>query len=244
VPGEYDLNGAGVGGGVGYGHGVGSDVSGGSFQAGVGSGTITSQSVANLSLNGRNFMALTALAPGVALSRGQLGGYVLDSSGAVISNAHLEIQNIATHTTWSAETTEEGSWLILGLPSGMYQITASATGFQSARQHVSYDEANPSAYRISLNVGAATETVMVEAEAPVLNTTSSSVISLKDKKHKMAATPPPPPAASANVFNLQQRVAGVLPIAVDVPRAGTSYRFVRPLVVNEETKLAFTYKTK
>jgi len=35
-----------------------------------------------------------------------------------------------------------------------------------------------------------------------------------------------------------------LPIAVDVPRAGTSYRFIRPLVVNEETKLAFNYKTK
>jgi hypothetical protein len=35
---------------------------------------------------------------------------------------------------------------------------------------------------------------------------------------------------------LQQRVAGVLPIAVDVPRAGTSYRFIRPLVVNEEIR--------
>ena len=216
---------------------------GDTFQGGAGSGTITSQSVANLSLNGRNFMALTTLAPGVALSRGQLGGYVYDSSGAVIPNAHLEIQNVATHTTWNAETTEEGSWLILGLPSGTYQITASATGFQSARQHVSYDEANPRGYRIALNVGAAAETVMVESAADMLYTRSSS-ISSKDKKHKVAATPPPAPTASANVFNLQQRVAGVLPIAVDVPRAGTSYRFVRPLVVNEETKLAFTYKTK
>ncbi len=216
---------------------------GDTFQGGAGSGTITSQSVANLSLNGRNFMALTTLAPGVALSRGQLGGYVYDSSGAVIPNAHLEIQNVATHTTWNAETTEEGSWLILGLPSGAYQITASATGFQSARQHVSYDEANPRGYRIALNVGAAAETVMVESAADMLYTRSSS-ISSKDKKHKVAATPPPAPTASANVFNLQQRVAGVLPIAVDVPRAGTSYRFVRPLVVNEETKLAFTYKTK
>jgi hypothetical protein len=51
-------------------------------------------------------------------------------------------------------------------------------------------------------------------------------------------------AASPNVANLQQRVAGVLPVAVDVPRAGNSYRFVRPLVLDEETKLTFTYKTK
>jgi len=76
--------------------------------------------------------------------------------------------------------------------------------------------------------------------------TESSMLSSKDKKHKgmPAAPPPPPPQASVNVYNLQQRVAGVLPIAVDVPRAGISYRFVRPLIVNEETKLSFTYKTK
>ena len=51
-------------------------------------------------------------------------------------------------------------------------------------------------------------------------------------------------AASANVFSLQKRVAGVLPVRVDVPRAGNSYRFVRPLVLGEETKLTFSYKTK
>jgi hypothetical protein len=39
-------------------------------------------------------------------------------------------------------------------------------------------------------------------------------------------------------------VAGVLPIAIDVPHAGTSFQFVRPLVVDEETRLTFSYKTK
>jgi len=65
----------------------------------------------------------------------------------------------------------------------------------------------------------------------------------RDRKDK-TLPPPPAPSASANVFALQQRVAGVLPVAVDVPRTGTSYRFVRPLVVSEETKLAFNYKTR
>jgi hypothetical protein len=48
--------------------------------------------------------------------------------------------------------------------------------------------------------------------------------------------------ASANVANLQRRVAGVLPIRVDVPKAGNSYRFVRALVVDEETRLTFSYR--
>ena len=29
-----------------------------------------------------------------------------------------------------------------------------------------------------------------------------------------------------------------------VPRAGSAYRFVRPLVVDEETKLTFNYRNK
>jgi hypothetical protein len=50
--------------------------------------------------------------------------------------------------------------------------------------------------------------------------------------------------ASANVVNLQKRVAGVLPVAIDVPRAGTSFSFVRPLVLDEETKVTFSYKSR
>jgi hypothetical protein len=50
--------------------------------------------------------------------------------------------------------------------------------------------------------------------------------------------------ASANVLNLQRRVAGVLPIRVDVPRTGISYSFVRTLLIDEETKVTFNYKIK
>ena len=50
--------------------------------------------------------------------------------------------------------------------------------------------------------------------------------------------------ASANVMNLQRRVAGVLPVAIDVPHAGTSFSFVRPLVLDEETKVTFSYRSR
>jgi len=49
---------------------------------------------------------------------------------------------------------------------------------------------------------------------------------------------------SQNVFSLQRRVAGLLPVAVDVPRSGKSYRFVRPLVLEEETRITFQYKSR
>jgi len=51
-------------------------------------------------------------------------------------------------------------------------------------------------------------------------------------------------APSQNVFNLQRRVEGVLPVRVDVPRAGSAYKFVRPLVIDEETRVSFDYRSR
>ena len=58
------------------------------------------------------------------------------------------------------------------------------------------------------------------------------------------ADQPAAQAPSQNVFNLQRRVAGVLPVRIDVPRAGASYRFVRPLVLDEPTRVSFEYRMK
>ena len=33
-------------------------------------------------------------------------------------------------------------------------------------------------------------------------------------------------------------------MAVEVPHTGTSFQFVRPLVLNEEIKVTFSYKSK
>jgi hypothetical protein len=49
-------------------------------------------------------------------------------------------------------------------------------------------------------------------------------------------------APSQNVVNLQTRAAGVLPIRVDVPRAGVSHQFAKPLVVNTEATVKLRYK--
>jgi len=51
-------------------------------------------------------------------------------------------------------------------------------------------------------------------------------------------------APSQNVQNLQRRAAGVLPVRMDIPRAGTSHRFVKPLVIDEETLVSFRYKRR
>ena len=51
-------------------------------------------------------------------------------------------------------------------------------------------------------------------------------------------------APSQNVVDLQRRTAGVLPVRIDVPRAGTSHQFVKPLVVDQEVTVGFRYKRR
>ena len=46
------------------------------------------------------------------------------------------------------------------------------------------------------------------------------------------------------VVNLQRRTAGVLPIRVDVPKAGTSMQFVKPLVVDQAVAVTLRYKQR
>jgi hypothetical protein len=114
-----------------------------------------------------------------------------------------------------------------------------AAGFQSSVRDFTYDASQPLHLNSSLNVGAATDTITV-TESGRQMVQESRRIERNLKKQVTAADT----SASPNVLNLQRRVSGVLPVRIDVPRAGTSYRFVRPLVVDEETTVTFTYKSK
>jgi hypothetical protein len=136
----------------------------------------------------------------------------------------------------------------MGLPSGNYKVKLDSSGFKTSVNNVRYDSSQPSMFGGVLSVGAATETVEVSAEAPMINTESASLSSTVEGRNysRVAALAPGAVSqnASVNVMNLQKRVAGVLPVAIDVPRAGTSFSFVRPLVLDEETKVTFSYKSR
>ncbi|MGA1989167.1 MAG: carboxypeptidase-like regulatory domain-containing protein [Candidatus Sulfotelmatobacter sp.] len=189
---------------------------------------------------------------------GQMAGYVVDPSGAVVPNTQITItaNNGASRT---ATTDGQGRWLIAGLPTGNYKARADAPGFKSGMFNLNYDANQPSMYDFPLSVGSVSETVEVRAAQvqeqadTVLSTgamteqeISSIPLNGRDSAQRMKM---PPGAsnqntASANVMNLQRRVAGVLPVAIDVPHAGTSFSFVRPLVLDEETKVTFSYRSR
>lgn len=190
---------------------------GGSFQAGVGVGGV---------------------AP-LSLFPGQLGGYIVDPSGAVVVNAQVSVTQLDTGAQRNVATDSSGRWVVSNIPSGRVKITASSQGFKNVVNNLNYDANNPTTFSFALQIAAAMETVEARADSATAMRDSRQIEhDLKQKDESNAG------AASSNVFNLQRRVAGVLPVRVDVPRAGSSYRFVRPLVLDQETKVTFTYKTK
>ena len=90
----------------------------------------------------------------------------------------------------------------------------------------------------------ATAVVVQTQTVQVMADTIESRISQRNERDARKNAEKQQMAASSNVTNLQQRISGVLPVRVDVPRAGNSYNFVRPLVLDEETRVTFTYKSK
>jgi hypothetical protein len=106
----------------------------------------------------------------------------------------------------------------------------------SASREVDHDASRPGRHSFQLQVGGTTNTVEVNsANADKKESQQAERLGRQNAAAKDVE-------ASANVTELQKRVVGVLPVAVNVPRAGNSYRFVRPLVMDEETKVTFNYR--
>ena len=172
---------------------------------------------------------------------GQLGGIVLDPSGAVVSGARVSLTNSATGATIDAITNPAGRWIVSNLPSGPGKLRVEANGFQNLEQSFNYDASRPAQYLSKLSLGGTAESVEVMAQAvngPMNGRNDQQLAQLESNAKKQTANP------SANVVNLQRRVAGVLPVAIDVPRTGTSFQFARALVLDEETKVTFSYKSR
>jgi hypothetical protein len=176
---------------------------------------------------------------------GQLGGVVVDPSGAVVSGARVTVTNSDNGFAETAVTDAAGRWMVSNFPAGRGKIRVDETGFKSTVEDITYDASRAAEYPMTLSLGSTAESIEVTAESTTVDTLSTNTrnytqlqqLEANEKKQEQKA-------ASANVMNLQRRVAGVLPVAIEVPRTGTSFQFVRPLVLDEETKVTFTYKSK
>jgi hypothetical protein len=170
-------------------------------------------------------LALLVLLPVAAMAQSGISGIVKDTSGAVLPGVTVDADVLGVRR--SATSGGDGVFRLSGLPSGTARLTAHLAGFTSQTQVVPFNQ-EPTGVNFTLSVGALQETVTVSGQSPA------------ERKNEAGRAEPP----SQNVVNLQRRAAGVLPIRVEVPRAGTSHQFVKPLVIDQAATVSFKYKRR
>src|SRR2546425_2418171 len=119
----------------------------------------------------------------VGTIRGQVSasvsGRVEDSSGAALPGATVTVTSLETGASRSLRTDEAGTYRVLSLPVGRYEVKAEAAGFKSAfRTGVTLGVGEQALVNLKLEVGAVQDEVAVIGDASVVNTTTASVSGL------------------------------------------------------------------
>jgi hypothetical protein len=126
------------------------------------------------------FCVATASAQGI---NGSFAGGVTDQTGAVVPAALITATNIDTKVTYTAKTTSEGRYALPALPVGTYQVEVVKAGFKTdAATNIKLDMQQTVTLDFKLEVGAASETVTVTTEAPLLDRLTSEVGDSMDDK--------------------------------------------------------------
>jgi hypothetical protein len=105
---------------------------------------------------------------------GTIRGSILDPSGAAIVGAVVDISNSVSHYDQKTVTDGQGRFELDNLPFNNYHITAAAPGFQGNVEDVAVRTPVPLDVKVSMQLGAASTTVNVEAAGDLIETVSTT----------------------------------------------------------------------
>src|ERR1019366_1711969 len=109
-------------------------------------------------------------------SMAQIGGIVRDASGLAIAGAGVKATQTATGAARTATSSSNGEYQLTNLPIGPYQIEISKTGFSKYVQSgVILQVASSPTIDATLQVGAVSDQVTVQADAALVETRSTGV---------------------------------------------------------------------
>ena len=113
---------------------------------------------------------------------GEANGTVTDSSGAVVPGATVTLKNQGTNIQNHATTNNSGFFVFVNVEPGSYKLKVEKQGFKSVESDVQVAVSQSVTQNVSLNVGDTATTVEVTAQAPVLDSTSSSLGTVIEEK--------------------------------------------------------------
>jgi carboxypeptidase family protein/TonB-dependent receptor-like protein len=121
-------------------------------------------------------MTLAAPSAHAQVLYGSLVGNVTDSTGGALPGAMVTIEQSETQFKREAVTDSAGGYHFNTVPSGTYTISITMSGFRPiSRRNVPVSLNSVARVDVRLEVGQVTETVMVTAESPILQTDRAEV---------------------------------------------------------------------
>jgi hypothetical protein len=108
---------------------------------------------------------------------GTITGTITDPAGAVVANAGIEAKNAETGVVYSGASTAAGNYAIPNLPVGTYELTVKVAGFKTYI-HINLAIAATQVLKqdVPLEVGVASESVTVEAQASLLQSETGDLV--------------------------------------------------------------------
>ena len=146
------------------------------------------------------FAALTARGQS---SQGQITGRIMDSTGATVPGAKVNLTNDATSQTSSITANGEGYYNFPALSPSSYTLRVANSGFQSVVMHVVLGVNQTLSNDVKLQIGDVNSSVEVQATAPLLERETSATGQLVTGQQILQM-----PLNGRNVFSLSLLVPG------------------------------------
>jgi hypothetical protein len=143
---------------------------------------------------------------GAQEARATLLGRVTDQTDAVIAAAKVEAKNVETGVRFSSLTNRTGDYVFPLLVPGSYSVTVENPGFKTyTRTGIVIHVNDQVTINVGLEVGQASQTVQVNAETPLLDTSSASMGQVVDSRTIMEL-----PLKDGMVLTMATLVPGVI----------------------------------
>ena len=134
------------------------------------------QKALRLSIVSTAILILLAIPVVAQLPTATILGVAKDSSGGVLASATVTVTNIETGLMRVVKTTEDGEFRVPELPVGHYEVKGEHAGFKTVdRKGITLEVTQQAVINLDFEVGAAEQQVVVNEEAPMINTQDATL---------------------------------------------------------------------